>query len=99
MTLRALIVDDHRDVVDSLAVLLQTLGATARAVYDGPCGLAAMLEFKPDIVFIDIRMSGMDGYETARRIRQGGHAHRFILVALNRLEPARRSRARSGGRL
>lgn len=82
MKLRALTIDDRRDVADSLAVRLETLGATARAVYDGPCGLAAMIEFKPDVVFIDIRMSGMDGYETARRICQCGHEHKITLVAL-----------------
>ncbi len=79
---RVLVIDDDHDVADSLGVLLETLGATARVVYDGLSGVAAIDEFKPSIVFCDLGMPEIDGYETARRIRQGGHAHRFILVAL-----------------
>lgn len=66
----------------TIVVLLETLGTTARAAYDWPSGVVAVGEFKPDIVFIDIGMPGVDGHETARRIRQGGHPHRPILVAL-----------------
>jgi CheY-like chemotaxis protein len=61
---------------------IKHLGVAAHAAYDGQSGIAAMDELKPDVVFIDIDMPGIDGYETARRIRQGSHVHRFILVAL-----------------
>ncbi|HEY8160845.1 MAG TPA: response regulator [Methylocystis sp.] len=92
---RALVIDNDHDVADSFALLLETLGAVAHAAYDGLSGIAAMDELKPDIVFVDIGMPGVDGYETARRIRRGSHAHRFILVALtgwSREEDRRRSR-------
>lgn len=50
--------------------------------YDGLSGVAAMDVFKPDLVFVDLGMPDIDGFETARRIRQANHAHKFILVAL-----------------
>lgn len=80
--LRALVIDNDRDVADSFALLLETLGAVAQAVYNGPSGVAAIDELKPDIVFVDLSMPDVDGYETARRIRKADLAHRFILVAL-----------------
>lgn len=79
---RVLVIDDDHDVADSLALLLETLEAVAHVAYDGASGLVAMDELKPDIVFVDISMPGIDGYETARRIRQSGRAHRYILVAM-----------------
>lgn len=79
---RVLVIDDDHDFADSLVLLLEALEAVAYVAYDGASGLVAMDELKPDIVFVDISMPGIGGYEMARRIRQSGHAHRFILVAL-----------------
>lgn len=80
---RVLVVDDDHDVADSFAMLLQSCGATVRKTYDGPAGVAAFEEFEPDLIFVDIGMPGMDGYETARRIRQCERQRRFTLVALS----------------
>lgn len=81
--MRTLIIDDDYDVANSFAVLLEVLErATVRIVYDGLSGVAAMEEFKPDLVFVDLGMPDIDGFETARRIRQASPAHPFILVAL-----------------
>jgi CheY-like chemotaxis protein len=53
-----------------------------RVVYDGPTAVAMVDEFKPDLVFLDIGMPGVDGYETARILRGAVHEHPFLLVAL-----------------
>lgn len=80
--LRALVIDANRDVADSLVFMLEIIGVAARAVYDGPSGIAVIEELKPDIVFIDIGMPRVNGYETARRICQCGHEHKITLIAL-----------------
>src|SRR5690606_23001026 len=67
---RVLVIDDNRDAADTLAMLVEELGGDCRSVYDGESGLLAMQEYRPDIVLLDIGMSGLDGYETCRRIRQ-----------------------------
>ncbi|MBY6243894.1 PAS domain S-box protein [Methylosinus sp. Sm6] len=79
---RALVVDDDHDVADSFALLLESLGATVRKAYDGPAGVAALEAFEPHIAFVDLGMPGVDGYETARRMRASGGRRRFLLVAL-----------------
>jgi len=79
---RVLVIDDDRDVADSLAILLESLGATVHKAYDGPAGVSAIDGFDPDLIFVDIGMPGVDGYETARRIRRVGEGCRFRLVAL-----------------
>jgi PAS domain S-box-containing protein len=80
---RALVIDDDRDVADSFALLLETLGATVHKTYDGSTGVAAIDAFEPDLIFVDIGMPDVDGYETARRIRQRVAASPYRLVALS----------------
>ena len=82
---RILVIDDNRDVADSLAMLMESFTADVRASYDGASGVEAAAEFRPDIVFIDIRMPEMDGYETSRRLRARLGAATPMLVALTGL--------------
>jgi CheY-like chemotaxis protein len=79
---RVLIVDDSPDVADSLALLLKTFGADVRVAHSGAEGLAACADFTPELVFLDIGMPVMDGFETARRLRALPKARKATLVAL-----------------
>ncbi len=93
---RILIVDDNRDVADSLLMLLQFLEADAYVVYDGPSALEALRIYQPSVVFLDIGMPGMDGHEVARRVRQMPEFQNVVLIALTgwgQEEDRRRSKA------
>jgi PAS domain S-box-containing protein len=81
-TRRLLVVDDNPDAADSLAMLLESLGAEMHVVNDGLCALAALETFRPDVVLLDIGMPGMDGYEVARRIRQQPKFNNITLIAV-----------------
>ena len=78
-------VDDDHDVADSLALLIESLQAEVRVAYDGASGLEVAVEFEPRVALIDIRMVGIDGYETARRFRAKLGAATPTLVALTGL--------------
>lgn len=67
---RALVIDDDHDVADALALLLESLGATVRVAYDGAAGAVEVANFNPEIVFLDLGMPVLDGFETARRIKR-----------------------------
>lgn len=79
---RALVVDDEPDIADSLALLLEELGATAAAAYSGAAALERVRMFKPEIVFLNLAMPHMDGYATARGIRALPEGRETTLVAL-----------------
>jgi CheY-like chemotaxis protein len=79
---RILVVDDTRDIADALAMLLETMDADVRVAYDGRSALNIVTTFAPEIVLLDIGMPGMDGYETARRLRQLLNGQAAMLVAL-----------------
>lgn len=79
---RVLVVDDNRDAGESLSLLLSLLGVETRVVNSGEAALDVMDEFQPTVVILDIGMPGMDGYETARRIRMRPDCDDMLLIAL-----------------
>ena len=79
---RILVIDDDHDVADSLVMFLETFGANVRVAYNGEAGVAAVKECRPEIVFLDLGMPKIDGYETARRIRALPEGRDIKLVAL-----------------
>jgi CheY-like chemotaxis protein len=80
--LRVLVVDDNLDAAESLVALLEVLGHTTAVAHDGMQGLEAAREFVPDLVFLDIGLPGMSGYEVARAIRRTAALREVVLIAL-----------------
>jgi signal transduction histidine kinase/ActR/RegA family two-component response regulator len=80
--LKILIVEDQPALALMLSRLLQRHGHTVRAVGDGPSGLDAVPSFRPEIVFLDIGLPGMSGYEVAAQLCRLPEAERPMLVAL-----------------
>jgi DNA-binding response OmpR family regulator len=66
--LRLLVVEDHVDIAESMAMLLTLNGHQVRVVRDGPAALQAVGEEEPDIVLLDLGLPGMTGYEVAKRL-------------------------------
>ena len=77
-----LIVDDDPAVRESLAEALTDMGHTALEAPDGPAALAAVEADPPDLVFLDIGMPVMNGYDVARRLRQRPGLEHLLLVAM-----------------
>ena len=80
---RVLVVDDNVDAADTTAMLLQALGCEVAVAYDGAAALQAARQQRPDVVFLDLGMQEMDGYEACRRIRGEPWAAGIRLVALS----------------
>jgi CheY-like chemotaxis protein len=66
---RALVVDDNRDAAESFARLLESLGCQAEFVTDSRIVVETAERARPEIIFLDIGMPGLDGYELARMLR------------------------------
>jgi signal transduction histidine kinase/AmiR/NasT family two-component response regulator len=82
LALRALVVDDNVDAAEGNAMLLKALGHTVRTAYDGHEALSLAHSFQPDVVLLDLDMPEIDGFETARRLRELPEGRQAILVAL-----------------
>ena len=64
-TVRVLCVDDNADVATSTCTLLELLGFSSRACFDGPSAIECARVFRPHACLLDLNMPGMDGYELA----------------------------------
>ncbi|MBP3955537.1 response regulator [Gemmata sp. G18] len=79
---RVLVVDDNADAADSLSELLALSGHKTETAQSGPEALRAAARFRPELVFLDIGLPGMDGYEVARTLRAAPGSRATVLVAL-----------------
>jgi CheY-like chemotaxis protein len=80
--LRVLVVDDNVDTAQTLAMLLEQSGHDVRTGHDGPAALEAALDYRPNVVLLDIGLPGLDGYEVAKRIRKQPVLQNVVLVAM-----------------
>jgi len=95
---RVLIADDNRDSADSLAIMLSLMGHETHATYDGSSVIEKAETYRPDVILLDLGMPVIDGYETARRIRQQAWSNGVVLVALTGWgQEEDRARARDAG--
>lgn len=80
---RILVVDNEKDDRDMLQSVLEPLGFIVEQAASGHECLKVMPRFAPHLVFMDLAMPGIDGWETIRRIREQklGDAHIAILSA------------------
>lgn len=80
---RLLIVEDHPDVAESLALILRCDDHEVRIAHDGPAALQALTRFKPDVVLLDVGLPGMDGYQVARQMREEVLESKLTIIALS----------------
>lgn len=91
-------VDDNHDAAESFARLLITLDCEATFVTDARDALAEIVDKKPHIVFLDIGMPAIDGYELAAMVRRFFSSEEIKLVAVTGYgAPEDRARARKAG--
>lgn len=79
---RIVVVDDNEDAADTLAELLELDGHVVQTAYTGAQAIERVQDLQPDLVFLDIGLPDMSGYEVAGRLRQLPIAQTFVLVAL-----------------
>ena len=79
---RVLVVDDYVDSAESMAVLLQAEGHEVRIAHEGLTAIKMAPDFKPNLVFLDIGLPGMNGFEVARNLRAMPETKDCVLVAM-----------------
>ena len=79
---RIMVVDDNIDAAETLVMLLDLSGHDARAAFGGQEALDVAITFRPEVVFLDIGLPGMDGYEVARHLLAAPATASATLIAL-----------------
>jgi CheY-like chemotaxis protein len=89
---KVLVVDDDSDTVESTALVLELLGHQVQTALGGEQAITRARSFRPDLLFLDIRMPGMDGYQVARALHRMPGVVRPVLIAMSGLSSAEEKR-------
>ncbi len=81
----AMIVDDEEVILDMLEQVLESGGEKLKIVrvQSGVAALLMIGECRPDLLILDIRMPGMDGFEVCRKLKTGAHTQQIKIVAIS----------------
>ena len=94
---RVLIVDDNLDYAQSFARVIAGIGYKAEYALNGYVALDLMKNFRPDVVFMDLNMPGMDGFEVTRRLKTAfGNAVHVVAITARGTEQDRERSAKAG---
>ncbi len=84
---RVLVADDYVDAANSLALLLEVWGYEVFIAHTGPQALACARRHRPEVVLLELKLQGMDGFTLAQKL-QAEFGDEIVLVALTGLSDA-----------
>ncbi len=77
-----LVVDDNLDAAGSLVLMLSLMGHEVRSAHDGMEALEVAEACRPDVIFLDIGLPRLNGYEVCRQIRRRPWGEAICIVAV-----------------
>jgi two-component system nitrogen regulation response regulator NtrX len=81
MTQRVLVIDDEPGIREALKQVLEYEGLTVRSAGSGGEAITVYPEFRPHLVFLDVKMAGLDGLETLTRLRDLDPAAVVVMIS------------------
>jgi two-component system, OmpR family, response regulator MprA len=97
MVSHILVVDDDWHITELLRRAMAHAGYTVKTVSTGEEGLQAVLDHPPSLIVLDIMLPGIDGFEVARRLREGGTTTPILMLTARGEVPDRVQGLRGGG--
>ncbi len=78
---RLLVVDDEGGIRGALVQVFEYEGHEVRAAENGPDGIAFAKDFRPDVIFLDVKMPGMDGLEVLAQLRENDPGALVVMIS------------------
>ncbi len=96
----ALVIDDNRQMADGLCQMINLLGVAAQAAYGPRDALLNLRDKLPDIIFLDIAMPGVDGFEVLAFLQREPHLKDIpVVIVTSDDQPETAVKARRTGAL
>jgi CheY-like chemotaxis protein len=94
---KILIVDDQADIREIYTITFEAEGFQVMTAMDGLDGISKAVEFRPDVILLDLMMPQMDGFEVLTAMRQNSSMNVKIIVISNISQAADIERATKSG--
>ncbi len=85
-SLRVLLIEDENEVAELYRLKLSLDGYSVEIARDGKEGLEKAFSLKPDLIFLDIKMPGMDGFEVLKNLRTNEITKNTPIVILSNFD-------------
>ena len=95
--LRVLVADDNVDSAQTMGLLLESLGHVVRCVHDGLAAVQTAVEFRPELILLDIGMPKLNGLEACGQIRSQMPGNLVIVAMTGWGQPLDRERSAAAG--
>jgi len=96
---KALVIDDNRETADAINQMLGFLEVESYVAYGPRSALMILKDLSPDILFLDISMPGVDGFEVMSYLRRSPQLHQvpiIVITADSQPETARKVQENGG---
>jgi CheY-like chemotaxis protein len=80
---RVLIVEDNQDLANMMSKIVSRLGHEPLTINDGSQAVIAAVNFRPDVVLLDIGLPGLNGYQVAKELRANERTKSTLIVGLS----------------
>jgi DNA-binding response OmpR family regulator len=87
MAKKILIADDEQDIIKILGMRLRANGYQIIGVYDGPSAIELAHQEKPDLIILDIKMPGKDGYTVFKELKRDVETNSIPVLFFSALPP------------
>jgi DNA-binding response OmpR family regulator len=96
MNKKILVVDDDKDIIEPLALILEAKGFTVKTIMKGKSVYSQIATFKPDLLLLDILMSGSDGRDICKKLKHDNKTRNLIVIMMSAHPSAEKDSAEIG---
>ena len=82
MAIDVLLIEDSKTQAAQIKATLESVGLQVRVAYDGQEGLREVMERRPDLIVLDVKLPGMDGFQVCRRLKRTPETQTIPIIML-----------------
>src|ERR1043165_3343130 len=88
MAIDVLLIEDSKTQAAQIKATLESVGLEVRVAYDGQEGLREVMERRPDLIVLDVKLPGMDGFQVCRRLKRTPDTAAIPIIMLTERDEA-----------
>lgn len=93
---KVLIIEDDEGIIEAMQLAIEMLGYSVKTLSKGDTVVQTVIEFKPDVIMLDLLLSGMDGKEICKKLKSTPETSHVPVIMLSAHPTAKLSAKEAG---